>query len=520
MKFAHVYGNWTAAQIKEAQDKLSKVFVELASKPDSTALITGLGGDPLIFSLMQPIEHIASAAIPTAATDGKRYIWNIDCILAASYLKLRFICFHEAFHAQFMHPKRRGTRDLQLWNIAIDYIVDGMIFECLLHHFKGNLDKAIAVFKEGFGNYITLDQLKAKYANPTATIPGMENWTPQPFDLDAAKHEFRIEDELDDEDIEWLKEQSKRYKYVYADPKLPDRLKLPEVLYDELLAAIPKCDACGKPGIAPPQPGKGKGSGSGDDDDGDGHGHKGKGCKECDGSGDMFGFGDLADTHLDCEEDPLVLAKRLSEAIEMARRISSIGHIPGELISELGLLSTPKMRWQDELRMTKQRCATGNQRNDYTRFKTRPMFGGMLVPHKQGYKVSFACLIDTSGSMSKDDITFGVSQLQSLDEGTSGSITCCDTQVYWEQTVKLQSCKADKLQATKIVGRGGTSLHAFINDYKEHLGKQDFLVMITDGALLEEDIAKMKDPGVPVFWLITSSAKFEAPFGKTFRLRD
>jgi predicted metal-dependent peptidase len=545
VRFSKLYGHHDPAEVKQAEDKMSKVFVELAAKPDATSMITGLGGDPLIFSLLLPIEHVASVSMPTAATDGLRYIWNIEWILAASYLKLRLTCFHEALHAQFMHPQRKGNRDPKLWNIVIDYIVMGMIFDCLKHHFSKNKrvnaeQKSIETFREGFGNYITVAQLKAKYLNPDKDIPGIESWTPEPIDFEAAKKRFEIEDDLDEEDIEWIKSQVSDYKYVFADPNLEQKFKNPYVLYDELHKVIPKCDECGRVG-AVVQPGsgsgKGKGAGGGGKDPGAGgsgdtgepkdvkggkHGHEEHSegsCGKCAGAGDIFGFGSTADEHMDCLEDPTKLAKRLTDAIDMAKRIGA-GYIPAGLDTEIGELSKPRVRWQDEVRMTKQKIAANGSKNDYTRWRTRPLFAAMFVPRKKSYTCNWAVLLDTSGSQDKDDKALGISQIQNLDDQGTGVITYVDAECYWKETVKLRSCRPNELAALVPKGGGGTKLAGYFDEYEQRLGKKDFLIVITDGQLKEEDILAMKAPGVPVFWLLTSEVEFVPPFGKAFRLKS
>ena len=39
--------------------------------------------------------------------------------------------------------------------------------------------------------------------------------------------------------------------------------------------------------------------------------------------------------------------------------------------------------------------------------------------------------------------------------------------------------------------------------------------------LLDTDIAEMKDPGIPVYWICTSgNSSFNPPFGKLYQLRD
>jgi predicted metal-dependent peptidase len=147
------------------------------------------------------------------------------------------------------------------------------------------------------------------------------------------------------------------------------------------------------------------------------------------------------------------------------------------------------------------------------------MFSGLLVPKRKDYNAIAGCLLDTSASMSKDDLTYGVSQLQGLDERAEIWLTCCDAEVYWDKTLKIRNINSEELSKIKPVGRGGTILNQYVNNYEKHIGKCDFLIIITDGAMLDTDVAAMQNPGIPVYWILTAYSSFNAPFGKVFELR-
>jgi predicted metal-dependent peptidase len=122
--------------------------------------------------------------------------------------------------------------------------------------------------------------------------------------------------------------------------------------------------------------------------------------------------------------------------------------------------------------------------------------------------------------MSREDMSFGVSQLIGLDDRSEGIIVPCDCQIYWDQATKIKTCKEAELTKVKVVGRGGTMFAPFFTDYEKNLGKADFLILMTDGYLMDTDIAEMKDPGIPVYWIIVSGSTFVAPFGRVFSLRE
>jgi predicted metal-dependent peptidase len=248
------------------------------------------------------------------------------------------------------------------------------------------------------------------------------------------------------------------------------------------------------------------------------NGDEHEGCDTCCSGYDVLGQGATLDEHMDASEEPDKMAKRISDAIRAAKQMA--GRIPSGLEDELGALTAPKIRWQDFVRTQLVKCRNGNSRNDWTRFRSRPLFAGILVPRRNGMVSRFGCLLDTSASMSREDMAYGLSQLQSLDERSEGVVVSADCEIYWQQATKLRSVKASELMKIKPIGRGGTCLSSFVNEYESHIGKQDFLILITDGFLLKEDVENMRQPSVPVYWVITNDSVFDPPFGRAFNLHQ
>jgi predicted metal-dependent peptidase len=547
MKFTKVMGNINSSLVMQAEEKLSQVFLDLGVKYDNRHVGTGMGGDPLIFSLLYPVEHICTMSIPTAATDGKRFYWNPKFVLKQSKIGLRIICGHEAWHALYMHPQRRGSRLPKLWNIAVDYIVNGTVMD----DFKARQMDAKKQFKDHLGRFMGLNEYAELIKNPFAKIKGFEDLNPadQPSSVSLpAPNEDR---DLTPEEQQELEKREKKSSFFFADPDLEDEMKRPEKIYEFLYNLLPKCSKCGRVGMYSPPKDKNQqndksqksedsqqGKDQGDSDDqqngsGEGdqsgqcqHDHQNqdscnsssKGCDECSGGIDVFGLGGTVDEHMDTEESEEKLAKKISDAMEAARKMAGI--VPASLEDELGKLTAPKVTWQDIIRTRILRARSGNNKNDWTKFKTRPMFSGLLVPKRKNQYAHFGCLLDTSGSMSKEDIAFGISQLQSLDERSEGTVTPADSQIYWDKSTKIKKCSQEELNKIKVVGRGGTLFSAYLSDYEKHIGKCDFLIIITDGYLMESDLIEMKNPGVDVIWIITSGIDFKAPFGRVFSLRD
>lgn len=117
-------------------------------------------------------------------------------------------------------------------------------------------------------------------------------------------------------------------------------------------------------------------------------------------------------------------------------------------------------------------------------------------------------------------MAYGLSQLQSLDERAEGWLVFCEAEAIWSKSLKIRQCSPSELARIKPLGGGGTLLHLAINNYKAHLGEVDFLIIITDGQLLKDDVIKMVDPKIPIYWIITSATAFIAPFGKVYELKE
>lgn len=544
MKFTKVIGKIDPKLIHAAEEKLSQVMLELATRYTNAHVGTGMGGDPLIFGLMYPVEHVATMNIPTAATDGKRYYWNPKFILKLTRIGLRIVCAHEAWHAIYMHPARRGSRLPKLWNIAVDYIVNGTIMD----DFKVRKMNPTDTFTKHLGRFMTLKDYAELLKNPFADIKGFEDLkssdmsdNPSVIDLPKAN----VDRELTAEEQKELEKRQKKVLFFYADPDIEEDMRRPEKIYDMLFALLPKCPKCGKVGMyqppapkkdkgkgksQPPQPDKkeeekGQGDQPSDEQDGAGQGQPNQSCSgngkapcdHCGGGVDIFDMGGTLDDHMDTEETEEKLAKRISDAMEAAKKMA--GHVPAALEDELGLLTAPKITWQDIIRTRLLKARAGNGRNDWTRFRSRPMFTGLLVPKRKSMFAHFGCLLDTSASMSKDDMAFGLSQLTALDERSEGTVVPADASIYWDKATKLKKANKEELSKVKVVGRGGTKFAEFFTDYEKNIGKCDFLIVISDGYLLDTDIADMKNPGIDVIWLITGSSSFNPPFGRCFELK-
>lgn len=71
----------------------------------------------------------ASDIIPTAATDGRRFMYNEEFIQRLSDGELDFLVGHEVLHVVYDHMEARGERDKLLYNAAADFNINMTLVE-------------------------------------------------------------------------------------------------------------------------------------------------------------------------------------------------------------------------------------------------------------------------------------------------------------------------------------------------------------------------------------------------------
>lgn len=507
MKFQRIIGKHEPSEVEKAEAKISLIMLELASNPLMRLMSTKMGGDPLLFALLWPHQHIATHAIPTAATDGRVFYWNVAFINSLSLIGLRLVMCHEAIHAIYQHGNRRGARHPKLWNICVDFIANGFVMADLKYR---GFDPH-SYFTKHLGIYITLAETIELYTDPLK-FAIKKGWRVEDLPkADLNKSSYAVIDP--EKEVEPI-EKKEKITFFYADPTLTDNDLRPEKIYEQLIKVIPRCPECGRLGVyyLPDQHSSDdKNAGKGDGKDSKG------GCKSCAQGVDVFDLGGEVDEHIEVVESEEKMAQNLANAINTAKAMA--GNIPKGVETELGLLTEPKVKWQDVVLNQMHRARQGNSRNDYTRFKSRQLFASLLVPKKKGNAAKFVCLFDTSASMQKEEKAFVLSQLRGLDQRAEGVIIPFDAQPYVADAVAINRMRVEDLLKVKATGGGGTCVSAAFEAIKEKF-QGDFIIVLTDALLAKGDIEKLKGmkPKVPVFWVVINSTYFEAPWGKVYNL--
>ncbi|MGL4398608.1 MAG: vWA domain-containing protein [Luteolibacter sp.] len=100
--------------------------------PDTERLISGSmlrlrSRQPFLAALALFAKYKVTREVPTAATDGLTIYINPDFWQPLTLAEQDGLLLHEVLHAALGHCLRRGERDPQIWNIAADIVINGII---------------------------------------------------------------------------------------------------------------------------------------------------------------------------------------------------------------------------------------------------------------------------------------------------------------------------------------------------------------------------------------------------------
>ena len=82
---------------------------------------------PFIGSVALNMPFELTDQVPTAATNGKRVLFNPEFIDPLTDDELKFLVAHECLHPMLEHNFRRNNRDPKKWNQAADYVINQLL---------------------------------------------------------------------------------------------------------------------------------------------------------------------------------------------------------------------------------------------------------------------------------------------------------------------------------------------------------------------------------------------------------
>ena len=102
----------------------AKMKIRLAKA--KTALILE---HPFIGTVALGMPFLLSREVPTAATNGKRVMFNPDFCNELTDEELKFLVAHECLHPMLEHNYRRQERQHRRWNNAADYVINKLLID-------------------------------------------------------------------------------------------------------------------------------------------------------------------------------------------------------------------------------------------------------------------------------------------------------------------------------------------------------------------------------------------------------
>ena len=82
---------------------------------------------PIFGAFILGLELQEAEWLETAATDGRHFFYNREFIKRLNRDQLVFLTAHECLHCIYDHIFRRGHRDPDIWNYAVDFIVNWIL---------------------------------------------------------------------------------------------------------------------------------------------------------------------------------------------------------------------------------------------------------------------------------------------------------------------------------------------------------------------------------------------------------
>jgi predicted metal-dependent peptidase len=213
--------------------------------------------------------------------------------------------------------------------------------------------------------------------------------------------------------------------------------------------------------------------------------------------------------------------KKEMEKVERALREGGLlaGRMGADIPREIGDSLAPKINWRDVMREFITSATKGKDDYTWRRMNRRHMMNDIYLPTSENETVGeIVFAVDTSGSISNDDLAKVAGELASLCELCEPErvrVLWWDTKVHGEQLFSEDYAGITKMLKPK--GGGGTIASCVAEYLTKSKVKAECVVMFTDG-YLENNIKWSID--IPTLWLVTHNRSFQPPKGTMVRVED
>jgi len=186
------------------------------------------------------------------------------------------------------------------------------------------------------------------------------------------------------------------------------------------------------------------------------------------------------------------------------------GKLEGEMARMVDYLLQPKLPW----RMLLASFMSMTARDDYSYSRPSTRRGDPAVyPSLRSHETNVVVVIDTSGSISADEIQEFISEIDSIKSQVRARITLltCDSDLSHGCPWIFEPWDGFSMDV-EIRGGGGTNFKPAFNWVEEQDSNPDLLMYFTDA----EGVFPEAEPMYPVLWLV--KGKESVPFGQRIQL--
>lgn len=455
---------------------------------------------PFYGALLLGLEETWDEVIHTTGINQRGLIYAEPFINELTVKQVLGLLLHEAEHYAFMHHARVGKRNRQVYNLSADGVIN-------------------------------LDLMKDRSGKFSLPPNGFIDTRLEGMDADQAYAFLMKELEKQRQDEEECKggkgpEPQKKPGGQKAPPK-PGGDKPPEK--DE--KGTDQKQEKQQPSSAPPKDkpqGEPQEKDEKEEAEGGGQGdtpkdseNSGEGEPEQEGDGGGGGFGeqrpDGFDQHpwesMTKEQQQDIEHQVVDSLVRAAQIAKSAGKLPGRWEEYIDKLLTPQIDWKNRLRHLIH--VTAKNRYRWVPPNRRYIYNDMYVPSLQGESLEIAVGMDTSGSISTEEFTVGLSEVIAIaDEFESHRIHLiqCDAAIHDYKVIE-QGDEVPKY----MKGRGGTSFKPIFEKVNERIAEGDAIValLVFSDGYPNDDWPKPLE--IPVIWVLTTDVV--PPWGEAVRLK-
>jgi len=198
--------------------------------------------------------------------------------------------------------------------------------------------------------------------------------------------------------------------------------------------------------------------------------------------------------------------QRLAGAAQQAQQAGKLGGLLGRMVGEL---MQPKLPW----RLLLARYMTQYARDDYSYMRPSRREGEMIFPSLRSAQADICVVLDTSGSISAQEIEEFMSEIDAIKGQLRARILlhACDAALAEDGPWLFEPWDEFRLPAT-IQGGGGTDFRPIFEWISRQGREPDLLLYFTDAL---GDFSS-REPAFPVLWLVKGKAS--VPWGQRIQL--